>query len=75
MSFIRNERTKLAATALNSIAVATVVTAVLAPAASYLYGLSNPTLAKWWLLIGLAWFLAGLLIHTLAQMVLGRLAP
>ncbi len=52
MSLVRNERIKLAATALNNIAVATIVTALIAPAASFLYGTANPAAGHWWLVIG-----------------------
>jgi hypothetical protein len=38
MSLVYNERTKLLATALNNTGVATVVTAVIAPVAAFLYG-------------------------------------
>jgi hypothetical protein len=38
MSLIENERTKLLATAMNNTAVATIVTAIVAPVAGFLYG-------------------------------------
>jgi hypothetical protein len=47
MSLIRNEQTKLLATALNNTAVATVATAIIAPMAAFLYG-SNALVSSWW---------------------------
>jgi len=72
---IHNERTKLLATALNNTAVATLVTALVAPAVSFLYNTPNATAGRWWVLIGAVWFAAGLGLHVLAQIVLGRLKP
>jgi hypothetical protein len=42
VSLIGNERTRLLATGLNNVSVATFVTALIAPSASYLYGISGP---------------------------------
>jgi len=75
MSLIQNERTKLLATAANNLAVAILVTAVLAPSASMLYGLSDPTLHRGWLVVGAAWIFAGIALHVVAHLVLGRLKP
>ncbi len=41
MSLTANEQTKLLATALNKVAVATFVTALVAPTVSHLYGFSH----------------------------------
>lgn len=73
MSVVHNERTKLLATTLNNTAVAIIVTALIAPAVGFLYGTANPAGGGWWLLIGLAWFVAGIVLHLAAQRVLGRL--
>jgi hypothetical protein len=72
MSLIHNERVKLLATALNNTAVATVVTAVVAPIAAFLYG-SIVVASAWWPLMGLVWFFGGLSLHVTAQLMLGRL--
>ena len=72
MELIHNERMKLLATALNNSAVATIVTAVIAPTASLLYGLTAIA-TGWWLAMALVWFLGGLSLHITAQLVLGRL--
>ncbi len=73
MSLVENERTKLVAAALNNTAVATVVTAVIGPIAGALYGFSNAAQNRSWFLVGLLWFLIGIGLHFLGQMVLGRL--
>jgi len=73
MSLIQNERTKLLATALNNTAVATLVTAVIAPTAGLLNGSTPPITWVWWALLEITWFLVGLGLHLAAQAVLGRL--
>jgi hypothetical protein len=73
MSLIRNERVKLLATALNNTAVATVVTAIVAPIAGFLYGSPTITANSWWWVIGIIWLLVGVVLHIVAQAVLGRL--
>jgi hypothetical protein len=72
MSLVHNERIKLVATALNNTAVATLVTAVIAPVAALLYG-SVVIASAWWPLLGLAWIFAGSSLHVTAQLTLGRL--
>lgn len=74
MSLIENERTKLTATALNNVGVATFVTALVAPAVSFLYGAASGP-HGWWALIGLGWCAAGIILHFLARGILGRLQP
>lgn len=75
MSLVENERTKLTATALNNLGVATFVTAFVAPAVSFLYGAFAPGPTGWWLLIALGWCSAGIVLHLLARSILGRLKP
>jgi hypothetical protein len=72
LSLIYNERTKLLATALNNMAVATMATAIIAPIAGIMYGSASFRTA-WWPLFGLVWFLVGLGLHIAGQGVLGRL--
>src|SRR5947208_2580482 len=71
MNLIHNERTKLFATALNNSAVATIVTAIVAPIVGFLYGSPNPAATAWWPLIGAAWLLVGLGLHVLDKSRLG----
>jgi Na+/melibiose symporter-like transporter len=73
MSLVHNERTKLLATAMNNTAVATIVTAIVAPIVGSLYGAPSTAANKWWPLIALAWLSVGVGIHVLAQIALGRL--
>jgi hypothetical protein len=73
MHLIHNERTKLLATGLNNTAVATIVTAIIAPVVGFLYGSPSAAASRWWSVIGLVWFLVGLALHVTAQFVLGRL--
>ena len=70
----RNERRKLLAAWLNTLASATVTVGVLAPAAGILYGFSVPGADRaGWLLWVLppGWFLVGLALHSVAQVVAG----
>jgi hypothetical protein len=71
MSLKHNERIKLFATALSNTAVATVVTAFIAPIAAYLYGTPSTNYASW--PISIIWLLGGLVLHICAQVALGRL--
>ncbi len=73
MSLIHNERTKLFATALNNTAVATVVTAIVAPIVGFLYGSPSAAATRWWPLIGMAWLLVGVGLHIFAHIALGKL--
>ncbi len=66
MNIIRNERTKLLATALNTIGMAIIVTALIAPSVSLLYGFTHVTQEPLWWAIGLAWFTAGIGLHIAA---------
>jgi hypothetical protein len=73
MSLVENERAKLLATALNNTAVATLVTGVIGPVAGALYGFANATPSRSWFLIGALWCLIGIVLHFIAQAILGRL--
>ncbi len=75
MSLVKNERAKLFANALNNVAVATFVTALIAPFANFLYGMASPPSSRFWPLAGFCWFSAGLVLHWLAQLTLKRLTP
>jgi hypothetical protein len=75
VSLVQNERLKLLATALNNVAVATFVTALIAPAASFLYGFSGGPVSHLWPWIAGCWFCAGVIVHLAAQRILKGLAP
>lgn len=74
MSQVHNERVKLTASALNNIAVATVVTAIIVPIVGWLYGASVAATPVFWLIMA-AWLVVGVALHVIAQGVLGRLKP
>jgi hypothetical protein len=75
MSLVHNERVKLSATALNNTAIATVVTGLIAPAASFAYGLSTGPSGHLWWLVASAWLSSGVLIHFAARAMLKGLRP
>jgi len=76
MSLIENERTKLTATWLNNLAVASIVAGWLSPVAGMVYGLTNPPRDIVILIsLSIAWLLAGLVLHLIARAHLGRLKP
>lgn len=71
---ILNERLKLGAAALNTLATASMTVGVLAPAAAFLYGLGTPAAPGWTLLVGAGiWVSFAGLLHYGAQRLLGRL--
>lgn len=73
---VLTERVKLGASALNTLATASMTVGVLAPAAAFLYGVGNPTRPIWQLGVGGAiWVLFAVGLHYLAQRLLGRLRP
>ena len=72
---VRNERLKLLATALNNMAVATIITAVIAPVVTLFNGSTGTAVTIWWAFGSAVWILAGLGLHLAAQGVLGRLRP
>ncbi len=71
---IRNEKRKLAAAALNNIAVATVVTGLVAPVIALSYQISAPH-GKFWIAFPVLWLVAVYVIHQLARRQLERLEP
>lgn len=72
---VRNERLKLRATALNSIAVASVVAGFITPLAALTFGLSG--MADRWIVVTfaamLAWLALGGILHAAGSFVLGGL--
>jgi hypothetical protein len=75
MSLIHNERIKLTAALMNTVASAVFITGVLAPLVAVSYGLPGPIRGFAAALISLIWILAALGIHLLARALLGKLKP
>jgi hypothetical protein len=74
MFLVQNERTKLTANWLNALATALVATAVFAPLAALLYGVSGaPSSGLSLLLTAIACFIIGVSLHILERLALGRL--
>jgi hypothetical protein len=71
VTLVENERIKLAATALNNIAVASVAAAVIGPSAAYFYGGAAPFVAR----VAIVWLAVGIGFHWLARTILGGLKP
>lgn len=75
MSLIENERTKLLAATLNNVGIATIITGVVAPTVASFYGATPTNKDYWWFAIAVVWLLAGVGLHVVAQLILGRLKP
>jgi hypothetical protein len=74
MSVIHNERTKLTATLLNNLAVASIVAGGLSPLAAFAYGLTPLHRDAWIIgLLSAVWILAGTALHLIARAILGRM--
>ena len=74
MFLVENERTKLTASWLNSLAVAVIAAGVFAPAAALVYGLSQLSMSVGSVSgIVMVCFAIGLILHWLARLLLGRL--
>ena len=76
MSKVQDERTKLLATFVNGIGIATVAAGAIAPLVAVTYGVSNaaatsPLIA----FFGLAWLVAGCALHLVARWLLKGLGP
>ena len=69
---VANERAKLTAMALNNGAVAAMITSVVGPGASVLYGIATPKTPYWWE-FGLAWIIISAGLHMAARTALGEL--
>ena len=76
MSLIHNERTKLTATALNTVATSCMTVGVLAPMAAAWYNFGAFPVRLPWMASGvLIWLAIALLVHYDARRTLGRLRP
>ena len=74
MSLIRNERTKLAAAALDRLSGVCVAIGVAAPVAAWLCGAGGGDWLTWAVASG-GWLAVGGGLHLLARRTLGRLGP
>ena len=76
MSLIHNEKTKLTAACLNTLATTTIAAGGITPLAAIAYGLTIAHRDAWLLaLVSVIWILAGIGLHMVARKVLGRLIP
>ena len=76
MSLILNERLKLMANALNSLAVALVAGGSLAPIAAYVYGTAHLALDLGYVFAStVLCFLAAFVLHCIGLAILGRMRP
>jgi hypothetical protein len=74
MHLVHNERTKLTAGWLNTLATALLAAGVFAPAAALLYGLTQPAgSAAYMFVLVLGCFALGAGLHLLARATLGRM--
>ena len=75
MSLIHNERTKLAATCLNTLTVATVTTGIITPLVAITLGMpaSGIVSPMVFTLASILWLMIGISLHLSARYVLGRL--
>ena len=75
MPLIHNERVKLTATWVNTIAAATIVAGVIAPIAAIVFGLpaSGALSTASFELATLAWLFLGAILHLIARYLLGSL--
>lgn len=76
MSLVHNERTKLTATFINTLASACVVVGGISPLVALIYGFGATRLAGWLIaLVTVTWMLVGAGLHIFARALLGRLKP
>ncbi len=73
MSLVRNERLKLAATAMNGLAITTMASGFVAPLVAVSYGVSSASGTLLLAGISAVRFLAAISLHMAAQAVLGGL--
>ena len=73
MALVRNERHKLTANALNGVAIATMVAGSIAPLIAASYGFASAPAHRFLALVTAVWFLAAIIIHIMARLVLGGL--
>lgn len=76
MSLVHNERVKLTATFLNTLASASVVAGGISPLVALVYGFGATSLAGWLIaMVAVMWIFVGVGLHLFARVILGRLKP
>jgi hypothetical protein len=76
MSLVHNERVKLTATFLNTLASASVVAGGITSVIALLYGFGATNLSGWLVALFTAmWILVGAGLHMCARFLLGRMKP
>lgn len=77
MSLIHNERTKLTANWLNTLAAGIIVTGAVAPVVAAIYGIPGPSQASYIVLalLTVVWIATGTVLHIAARKLLTRLQP
>jgi hypothetical protein len=75
VSLIHNERIKLTASCLNTLATTIVATGVIAPLVAIVLGFPAVGAISWgvYILAAVAWLVLGTVLHLLARQILGRL--
>ena len=71
---VENERVKLTATGLNTVAIASLIASVIGPTAADIYGIVVPK-STYWGLFASCWIIGCAIIHVAARYVLGGLEP
>lgn len=73
MSLIHNERTKLTAAFLNTVAATMVGAGAIAPLVAFTYAIPGAAEGSILTIIGISWLLCGIVLHLLARVLLRRL--
>ena len=71
---VENERVKLTATGLNTVAIASLIASVIGPTAADIYGIVVPE-SPYWGVLALCWRIGCAIFHVAARYVLGGLEP
>lgn len=73
---VHNERTKLTAGWLNTVAAASVIAGGVSPLVALAYGFTELQREAWVVaILSVTWILAGIGLHFVARAILGRLKP
>ena len=72
---VEDERVKLTATGLNTVAIASLIASVIGPTAADIYGIVVVPKSPYWGLFALCWIIGCAIFHVAARYVLGGLEP